>query len=94
MRGVASSATHCEKTFSTGAVRKDDQYCAQWRNYVRSALRQTFLRRPNIPWAQECHNYNCLSPSSPPPPGTQAIEMTEAKEITYIVTLACPITVA
>ena len=26
-------------------------YCSQqWRNYVRSALRQTFPRRPNIPW--------------------------------------------
>jgi len=23
--------------------------CKQWRNYVRSALRQTFPRRPNIP---------------------------------------------
>ena len=26
--GVASSSTHCAKTFSTGAVRKDDEYCA------------------------------------------------------------------
>jgi len=29
MRGVASSSTHCgRKTFSTGVVRKDDEYCA------------------------------------------------------------------
>ena len=55
---------------------------AQWRNYVRSALRHTFPRRPSIPWGpKECQNYNCLS--HPLPPGTQAIEMTEAKEITY-----------
>jgi len=29
MRGVALSSTHCgRKTFSTGAVRIDDEYCA------------------------------------------------------------------
>jgi len=39
-----------------------------------------FLGAPTFLWApKECQNYNYLSL---PPPGTQAIEMTEAKEIT------------
>ena len=42
---------------------------SQWRNWVGSALRQTFPRRP-----KECKNYVCLTW------GTQAIELPEASE--------------
>jgi len=48
----------------------------QWRNYVWSALRQTFLGASHS--HKKCQSYSYLSNL-----GTQATELTEAKESAY-----------